>query len=129
MGLIVNLEDSGVYVTKHGYARMKERLGLNKNAARRMSQKAYEDGIDLLGVKGSLKRFLETKEEANAESIVFKIYGNAVYCFDIKELEKWNKAPEIVLITVYHLPKRYNKQANSARLRRNDTDYVCANIG
>ena len=101
----------GVYVTKHGYVRMKERMGLNKNAARRMSRKAFKNGIDLSNVSGSLLKYIAGKDEYYPESNIIKIYGEAVYCYNLSILGIDKSTEYVAFVTVYPLPKKYTSQA------------------
>lgn len=43
-----------VYISDHAYIRMKERAGIGKKAACRLSAKAYRDGVGKDEVSGSL---------------------------------------------------------------------------
>lgn len=79
-------------VTKHAQARMRERIGLPKRAVQRVSDRAYEHGMDASETKGYLKKW--TRHLLTQNKTV-KIYGNYVFIYD-----------EITLITVLYKPSR-----------------------
>ena len=105
------MEMGGVYVTRHGYDRMKERMGLNKNAARRMSQRAFENGLSIDSVSGSLLSYMALKDELYPENNIIKIYGEAVYCYNVTWIGQDESTSYVALVTVYPLPKKFNNQA------------------
>lgn len=111
MDRLTGAELGGVYVTKHGYDRMKERMGFNKTAARRMSQKAYEDGVGFHNVSGKLQKYIESKDDLHPENNIIRIYGNAVYCYAVGKIGEDDDTSYLTLITVYQLPKKYNERA------------------
>lgn len=117
MSTLNSIEVGGVYVTRHGYERMKERMGWNKNAARRMSQRAYREGVGVKNVNGALQRFIESKDEHYPENNIIKIYGNAVYCFGIAQFGEDTDTSFLTLVTIYPLPKRLKAQANGYQRR------------
>lgn len=95
-----------VILTNHAYDRMKERVGIGKKAADRLSEKAYAAGIDRNSVKGSLQKYIESKEWRDFSKC--KIYGEIVYCFA--------DSPEgIVLMTVFWIPTNLRNQALGAQ--------------
>ncbi len=105
-----------IILSKHAEKRMKERLNLTKQAAIRMANKVYEQGIDGNIKNGSLKRYIngKIKEGKINEFTEVKIYGDYVYIFDNN-----------VLITVFILPKNLKERANKTQKkvsRNNSTD-------
>ena len=120
------VEAGGVYVTRHGYERMKERMGWDKNAARRMSQKAYEEGVGIKNVNGSLQKFIESKDEYYPENNIIRIYGNTVYCYGIAQFGEDMSTSFLTLVTVYPLPKKYNAQANGYQRRARNQEVAWA---
>ena len=94
------------FVTKHGYSRMKERMGLGKKATERMTLKAFYEGITCNELKkGHLKEYLSQKEKLPGSAQCVKVYGQTVYFFVTDGKDK------IGLITVFQLPKDLQKEA------------------
>lgn len=46
-------------VTQHGKKRLKERAGLNKKAAEKNADKAFQEGIKHSEVSGSLRKYFD----------------------------------------------------------------------
>jgi hypothetical protein len=95
-----------VILTNHAYDRMKERVGIGKKAADRLSEKAYAAGIDRNSVKGRLQKYIESKELRNSSKC--KIYGEMVYCFS-------DNCEGAILMTVFWIPTSLRKQALGAQ--------------
>lgn len=114
------MEMGGVYVTKHGYERMKERMGLNKSAARRMSQRAFENGLSLDRVSGALLRYIAQKDELHPKNNIIRIYGETVYCYSAAWIGQDENTSYIALVTVHQIPKKFNNQAlgHQRRMKR-----------
>lgn len=94
------------FVTKHGYSRMKERMGLGKKATERMTLKAFNEGITSYELKkGHLKDYLNRKEKNPGSAQCVKVYGQTVYFFVTDGKDK------IGLITAYQLPRDLQKEA------------------
>ena len=94
-----------VYISDHAYIRMKERAGIGKKAACRLSAKAYRDGIGKDEVSGSLHKYIMIESTAyNRPGTNVKIYGEMVYCF----MDQPNGA---LLLTVFWVPKNLKNQA------------------
>jgi len=84
-------------ITKHAFERGKERLGFNKKALERITNKAFQEGISHKDTKGKLHRYLTKlyfKDKFRAENI--RIYGDAIFIIQKKRL-----------ITIYNLPKEF----------------------
>lgn len=107
-------------ISKHAYDRMKERLGINKKAARRLAYRAFENGIECSKASGKLRRYLLSREDAyeHYDSKVI-IYGDAVYCF-ARNHHGDNIGVESSLVTVLLLPNDLKKQAHNTvkRMKR-----------
>ena len=100
-----------VVVTNHGEQRVKDRLGLSKKLADKISQKALEHGIKHSETKGSLKRYIDALYLKHKKANNIRIYHRKVYLFK-----------EEILITVLNLPNRYSAitdklQKNKANLK------------
>jgi len=70
-----------IYVTKHGYKRLRERNGWNKKTADRMLIKIYNDGLDLRDISNTCKEWAMEVGRQHSDSDVYKIYGDKVYVF------------------------------------------------
>ncbi len=107
---ITNMTEDNIKVTFHAYNRIKERMGLGKKAANRISRKAYSDGLVCNEMKnGQLKRYISEKEDRYNSQDCMRIYGQEVYCF-AKDLDP-NGIQQIRLITVYPVPKGLQNHA------------------
>lgn len=93
-----------VLISNHAYTRMKERAGIGKKAACRLSSKAYTDGVGEDDVSGRLHKYIVTESTAyNRPGTSVKIYGEMVYCFV--------EQPKGVLLTVFWVPDNLKSQA------------------
>lgn len=94
-----------IIITKHSYTRFKERAGINKKAANRLTEKAYRNGIGKEEVSGRLSQYILLKTKAyERNNNCIKIYGEMVYCF----LSETNGT---FLLTVLNVPSDLKKQA------------------
>lgn len=93
-------------VTNHGSQRIKDRLGVSKTIADKVSQKALEYGICHSETKGSFKRYIDSLYLKHRKANNIRIYHRKVYLFRGK-----------VLITVLNLPNRFSSAAD--RLQKN----------
>lgn len=87
-----------IIITKHAYERARKRMSWTADAFKRMSEKAWTNGLEHKNTKGQLKHYVDdlwTKyETANS----MRIYGENVYFFR-------SIGPDLcVLITVYKIP-------------------------
>lgn len=111
--------DKNIVVTKHGYVRMKERLGLSKAASDRMAQKVYNDGMSKDATKGDLCKFIRKVEKINPRGSECKIYGHYIYFFS-----SGNGNAKVVLVTVYELPTDRKKIVPKRREGKDDGGYA-----
>ena len=81
-----------VLTSKHAKNRIKERCGVGKGTADRISSMAYERGISTEHTKGALRKWLEGKNVTGKDQI--KVWGDKAYIYSEKN----------VLITVLQLP-------------------------
>lgn len=96
-------------VSKHGYCRMKERVGGGKLAANRITKRAYEKGLCPENTAGQLGRYMLSRENAYSEKgVKVRIYGDMIYLFSVEDVR-------IRLITVYRLPNNLIRQACAAQ--------------
>lgn len=91
-------KNANVFLTNHAYERFKERAGIKKNAAERLTKRAYKNGIGIDEVKGSLKRYIASlmEDRYNKGSYVI-VYGEFVYVF-------YEQLNSVVLVTMFWLP-------------------------
>ena len=91
-----------IVVTQHGYDRFKERLGLNKKAAKRMAVIAYDKGISHAKSDGKLYKYIShVTSQSKVRGSDVRLYGDSVYCF------KREDNNTIKLCTVYRIPRKY----------------------
>ena len=94
-----------VLISNHAYTRMKERAGIGKKAACRLSSKAYTDGVGKDDVSGRLHKYIVTESTAyNRPGRSVKIYGEMVYCFV-------EQPKGVLLLTVFWVPNNLKSQA------------------
>lgn len=101
-----------VVLTKHAYDRIREREGINKKAAERICDKAYQSGISSADVNGSLQRYMSDGDRSkNLDGFKARIYGDFVYCF----LEQ---GKNVVVLTAFWVPKNLRNQSLAAQRRK-----------
>lgn len=94
-------------ITDHALKRMKERCGIHRSAAQRLSDKAYTDGISHGETNGRLNKYITALyfQECTANNI--RIFADKVFIFN-----------DNVLITVIPLPNNLKKQVNRIRSKK-----------
>ena len=90
-----------VKVTEHAILRSKERCGLNRKAAERMAEVAWEKGLTHAECTGKLKKYVSALYFKNKVANRVRIYGEIVYVFGDSKL-----------ITILPLPNEYKKLAS-----------------
>lgn len=94
--------------TCHALDRLAERAGLDRRAAQRMAQRAFERGLRHSEVEGSLRRYLDRLWFDHRKANNIRIYGEFVYLFG-----------GTTLLTVFGFPKKYRRAAReAARVRK-----------
>lgn len=81
--------------TRHGKARVKDRLGLSKNQADKVGERAWNHGLKHGECKGNLSKYIDSlyfKYGGNGN--VYRVYAHHVYVF----------TPNGKLVTVMGLP-------------------------
>ncbi len=101
-----HMTDKTIVVTKHAQDRIKERLGLNKNAAARIAQKAYRNGVRHADTNGRLYRYICNATNTYKGTNI-RIYGETVFVFK----KNWEDDQEVRLITVFQIPKNLRTNA------------------
>ncbi len=98
-------------VTDHAYKRLKERLGLSRAAAARMSKTAFEQGIRHGDTNGQLNKYISGQcLRSNKKGNDIRLYGEYVYCF-ISRKNKDDDEWSATLITVFGVPKNLRSQS------------------
>jgi len=95
-------------VTNHAKKRTKERLGLSKKSADKITQKALDFGIKISDTKGSLRKYLDFLYESHKNSNNTRIYNRKIYLFHNN-----------ICITIINLPNRFNKTCDKIQKRIN----------
>ncbi len=100
-------------VSRHAYKRLKERLGLNKKAARRHAEKAFKDGVfpkDYYFVEIGQKYALLQERQGNR---MYVFYNDLLYIFGLSA----ERVP--TLVTVYDpIHGEWEKQYVGGRLMK-----------
>lgn len=84
---------------------MKERCGIPKRAAQRNAQMAFDNGLNHENTKGKLRKYIDSKE-STTEYTNIRVWNGYVYVFMGE-----------ALLTVYPVPKKYEKRELSMRRR------------
>lgn len=88
MGTLVSL-------TEHAYEQSKKRFRWKKETARKMAQRALDEGLTHAEAKGSLKKYLNTRWLKHRNCDAIRIYGEDAYFFSGNRL-----------ITLYRIPQK-----------------------
>ena len=92
-------EEDCVFISRHGFDRMRERNGWNKKTAMRMIKKVFDCGLSPNDVKGEYRPWVKQRAEKHPDSDM-RFYGQNLYVFDNN-----------VLITVLPGTKMYQREA------------------
>lgn len=95
-------------VTKHGYKRVRERLGIPKNAVQKNAERALKYGVPRQEVSGPLRRYLDALYYEYGTADNLRIYNRHLYIFCSGD----------VLVTVLNIPYKYIDAADIAQRRR-----------
>ena len=86
MGTIYDLSgkrcSEELVISKHAYARMKERNGWSKKTSTRMIRKIYTEGLRPNQVKGYLKDWVNDKADYAREDSELILFGEKLYIFN-----------------------------------------------
>ena len=99
-------------LTDHAAKRAKERLGVPKRAALKNADRALEHGLRLDNATGDLKRYMSglNRHRGGGDA---RIYGEHVYIFVGQQL-----------ITVYRLPREYQRAAEQNKRKQNGSKHA-----
>lgn len=104
-------------ISEHAYDRMKERCGWTRKAATRMAELGYLEGIGHNKTSGQLFNYISNQaKQYMKKGACFKLYGENVFCF-IKYDAKATADQKVILVTVWHIPNQYKKQALNMQKR------------
>ena len=78
----MNNFENRIIISRHAYARMKERNGWNKRTAERMVDRIYMDGLRPEQVKGYLKGWINRKYEKSNTGDEYVLFGEMLYIFN-----------------------------------------------
>ena len=98
-----------VAMTNHGYKRIKERMGLSKSAAKRLSQKVWDSVGEETTYKGALLEYALAKGEL--KGAIVKLYGENVFLYQLDD-----DTP--LLVTAFPVPKELRNQALAYNKKR-----------
>ena len=79
---LIESETQGLIISKHAYARMKERNGWGRKAAERMVQRVYREGLRPEQIKGYLKGWINKKYGYSNNGDEYVLYGEMLYIFN-----------------------------------------------
>ena len=94
-------------ITKHGYKRVRERLGIPKNAVQKNAENAMKYGVQRTDVSGPLRRYLDAIYYDYGTANNLRVYHRHVYIFCGE-----------VLVTVLKVPYKYIDAADIAQRRK-----------
>lgn len=92
-----SIGDDCVFISRHGFDRMRERNGWNKKTALRMVKKVYDEGLSPDEVKGEFRPWVKQRAEKHPSGDL-KFYGQSLYIFENN-----------ILITVLQAMKLYKQ--------------------
>lgn len=91
-------------ITRHASQRIRERVGLPKQAINKNADRALENGLTHKDVSGSVSRYADKLYLQYRTANNIRFYGNQVYLFRNN-----------ILITVIPLPQKYRKVIESIK--------------
>lgn len=93
-------------VSRHAERRLRERLGINRRAAKRLAEKAFYEGVRHKDTCGRLKKWMSGLYKKNRKANNMRIYGDFLYIFC-----------DHILVTVFIVP---NDMRQLIRASQND---------
>jgi hypothetical protein len=104
-------EGDAVIVTKHAQERLKERMGVNKQAGDRLAKIAMEKGLTHAETNGRLKSLLDDIFLKHKTANNMRIYSEKVFLFH-----------DEILITVLPLDQEYKRIALKLCKRKKENE-------
>ena len=89
-------------ITKHAQKRLKERCGLNKKAAERLANLAYEHGMKHNETTGNLRKWVDNQYFYNETANNIRLYGDKAFIFSGYKL--------ITVLQIPHNLVKYGKR-------------------
>ena len=71
-----------IEVSRHAERRLRERLGINRRAAKRLAEKAFYEGVRHKDTCGRLKKWMSGLYKKNRKANNMRIYGDFLYRWD-----------------------------------------------
>lgn len=113
-----------IRISEHASDRIRERSGINKKAAQKLAERAYEQGIKHSETSGNLYRFISSITCSHKhKGTDIRLYGDKVFIFS-----KFTKFKEkitdtegnriITLVTVLQIPNNLNNRVKSIMSRK-----------
>lgn len=69
------------HVTKHGYDRARQRIGVPKRAVERLAGKAMEEGLGIEDFTGAARGYLISQQRQSGINSEVKVYHGFVFMF------------------------------------------------
>lgn len=99
--------DEELRVSRHGYKRARERLGIPKNAVQKNAEKALEYGVRREDASGPFRRYLDALFHEYGTANNLRAYNRHIYIFCGE-----------VLVTILNIPYKYFEVADILQRRR-----------
>lgn len=112
MGVTFIYDWDRVVLTDHAIMRGKERLGLGKKALKRMSDKAFKEGVALGDMYGSLYRYISEKLDRPYTPPIsdVRLYGEYLFLYSAGKDQYFGDTFPI-LVTILLVPAELRRQA------------------
>lgn len=99
--------DEELIVTRHGYKRSRERLGIPKDAVKKNAEKALIYGVERHDASGPLRRYLDALFYEYCTANNLRVFNRHIYIFC-----------DEVLVTVMNVPYKYFDACDVAQRRK-----------
>ena len=88
------MTENQIIVTNHAEKRFKQRVGLPKKACQKHAERAYNEGIKHVDVKGNAGKYLDRLYLEYRTANQLRVYGEFVYLFNNRTLVTVLKLPQ-----------------------------------
>lgn len=99
--------DEELRVSRHGFKRARERLGIPKDAVKRNAEKALKYGIERTDASGPFRRYLDSMYYEYGTANNLRVFNRHIYIFCNE-----------VLVTVMNVPYKYVDTADITQRRK-----------
>lgn len=106
-------------ISDHAFERLKQRSGLNKSAAIRISEKAYKLGLTHSECKGNLFKWVCGTTRASKAGSSFRVYGDKLWIFTREKIEGTQNY-EVKLITVLQVPPNLKSSVDTLMAKKKE---------